>query len=532
MRSVHRLPIARPAAVSPEPPEPPHDIQLEQLLLGALLNDERAVERLPPGFDNSAFFDPINAAIFDAILSLAKTGQRPSAQALGPAFESWPPIDDDCSLPQYVERLEINAVTTRVENYAEGLIELALERLHANGPTWQADLLRTKSGAVRPLLANAISAFSGAPEWHWVLGHNDLTLKTTVLRPTPWDEGPFQIRAWTPTDDALAADWLQRQHVPCGIEIVQQAIETVAHWARFHPVRQYLSRLKWDGTARVDRFASTYLGTAPSPYAAAISRCWLISAVARVMRPGCKVDHVLILEGPQGAGKSTAAGILGGQWFTDELSDVGSKDAAMQSLGAWIIELSELDALSRSDISKMKAFISRSTDRFRPPYGRRVIESNRQCVFVGTTNSEAYLRDETGGRRFWPIKVGRIDRDALRRDRDQIWAEALVRFDRGEQWWLRPEETTSAAVEQSARFEEDAWLDRVEDLVQIRSEVSVQDVLKALGLVEHQWTPVATRRVGVCLKRLGWERHQKRGPDGRRHWIYRRQFGDIELAAA
>src|SRR5512132_1741296 len=155
---------------------------------------------------------------------------------------------------------------------------------------------------------------------------------------------------------------------------------------------------------------------------------------------GAKADCCLILEGPQGIRKSTALRTIAGEYFTDELADLGSKDAAMQTRGVWIIELSEFDNLSHAEVARIKAFMSRTTDRFRPPYGMRLVESQRQCVFAGTVNHGTYLRDETGGRRFWPIRCGRIDVEALARDRDQLWAEARLKFDGGTLWWLDSDE--------------------------------------------------------------------------------------------
>jgi predicted P-loop ATPase len=179
-----------------------------------------------------------------------------------------------------------------------------------------------------------------------------------------------------------------------------------------------------DGKQRLDHWLTKYIGAEETPYTHSIGRSALIGAVARIRNPGCKVDTVPIIEGKQGLGKSSAARILFDPWFSDELADLGGKDAAMQTQGAWLIEISELDAMSRSEVSRIKAFVSRATDRFRPPYGARVIESPRSCVFWGTTNSDTYLKDETGGRRFWPIKAGRIDVNGLAAARDQLWARS------------------------------------------------------------------------------------------------------------
>jgi predicted P-loop ATPase len=235
-----------------------------------------------------------------------------------------------------------------------------------------------------------------------------------------------------------------------------QAAQTVAKDRSFHPIRSYLESIRWDGVERLDRWLSANVGVEDTGYAHAVGARWLISAVARIYRPGVKADCCLILEGPQGSKKSTALKTLSGPYFTDELADLGTKDSALQTRGVWIIELSELDTLSRSEVSRIKAFMSRTTDRFRPPYGKRLIESPRQCVFAGTVNHSSYLRDETGACRFWPVACGSVDIDHLARDRDQLWAEAKLRFDAGAVWWLDSSELMDAAAEEQAdRFEGD-----------------------------------------------------------------------------
>jgi predicted P-loop ATPase len=219
--------------------------------------------------------------------------------------------------------------------------------------------------------------------------------------------------------------------------------------------------------------------------------------------------------------KSTAVKALSEPWFTDEIADLGSKDAAMQTRGVWVIEIAELDSMSRTEVSKIKSFISRATDRFRPPYGKRLIESPRQCVFAGSVNHSAYLRDETGGRRFWPVICSRILIEELRRDRDQLWAEGVARWRQGEKWWLdTPELTFAAEQEQADRYEGDAWDEPIASYVDDRDSVSVEEVLRFLDKPVGTWTQYDKTRVARSLKASGWERY-KSGSKHARQWRYR-----------
>ena len=392
---------------------------------------------------------------------------------------------------------------------------------------WKRDLLRAKpapnatEGRILPVLANAIAAFRHAPEWSGVLAFNEFGFGTVVLRPAPW--GIVPKGEWTDHEDRLAAEWLQRQGILVSVEVAGQAVQTAARDHPFHAVRTYLQKLRWDGVERLDRWLSTYLGAEDTEYSCAVGSRWLISAVARIFHPGAKADCCLILEGPQGIRKSTALRTIAGEYFTDELADLGSKDAAMQTRGVWIIELSELDNLSHAEVARIKAFMSRTTDRFRPPYGMRLVESPRQCVFAGTVNHCTYLRDETGGRRFWPVVCGRIDVDALARDRDQLWAEAKVRFDSGSVWWLdTPDLVQLASDQQEARYEGDPWEEVIGPWLESRESTAISEVLeKCISKPQALWTQTDKIRAARCLRAQGWVRYRER-QGSRLEWRYRK----------
>jgi predicted P-loop ATPase len=400
---------------------------------------------------------------------------------------------------------------------------------------------RDEPGGPKPLLANAITALRAAPEWEGVLAFDEFSLRTVALKPAPWD-GAATGLDWTDHEDRLVANWLQHASIYVSVEVAGQSVQTVAKDRPFHPVREYLDSLMWDGTTRIDTWLTRYLGAEATEYTAAVGARWLISAVARIYMPGEKVDCCLILEGPQGIKKSMALRTMAHAWFTDEIAELGSKDSAMQTCGVWIIEIAELDSMRKAEVSKIKSFMSRSTDRYRPPYCKRLIESPRQCVFAGSVNHSNYLRDETGGRRFWPVTCTQIRIDELSRERDQLWAEARDRYRSGAPWWLDTVELNRVAQQQQAdRYEGDAWDELVTKWVQSPSQrldgagqrlqpftsdcesVTMADVLKhCIGKLQDGWSQSDMNRVGRCLRALGFERYKARR-GAYREWRYRRE---------
>lgn len=383
---------------------------------------------------------------------------------------------------------------------------------------WKTELLRSEYGALKPLLANAITVLTYAPQFSGVIRYDDFSSRTMLMAPAPWDSNaPWIPRPWTSTDDIRTAEWLQRQGIAINANVAAQAVTAVSENYKFHPVADYLDSLEWDGTPRLQNWMTNSLGVPQNAYHRDVGRCSLIAAVARIRQPGSKVDTMPILEGAQGLGKSTLLRTLFRPWYSDEIADLGSKDAAMQLNGAWLIEISELDAMSRADVGRTKAFISRTADRYRPPYGSRVIERPRSCVFWGTTNSDSYLKDDTGGRRFWPVKATKVDIDGIATVRDQLWAEARDRYASGEKWWFQDADVQKSAVEeQQARYVGDPWDQIIGTYVAERSYVTIDEILRdGINLSPGQWGQAEQNRVGRCLRSRGFERYQRRHGDDR-----------------
>ena len=396
-----------------------------------------------------------------------------------------------------------------------------------NGGDWRAHLLYTHTKNPRPSIANVEIALRYAPQWRGVLGYSEFSGSVYARKPFPGCPEVPKDLPWSDHHDTMLTVWLHHEGIAVGPEIAGRAVQHVARDLPFHPVREYLEGLQWDGMPRVDTWLVEYCGVEPSHYAAAVASKWLVSAIARVMRPGCQADSCLVLEGEQGIRKSSTLKALGGEWYTNQLSDMGSKDASIQTQSVWIVEIGELDAMKRSDITRVKNFMSTSVDRYRPPYGRHAVTFPRQCIFAGTTNQETYLPDETGNRRWWPVTCQTdIQLDELAAVRDQLWAEARLRFEDGATWWMDERLLVDeAAKEQAKRYDADPWQQRIRDWLDIRDEVSVSQILEmCIAKPTKDWTHSDRVRVVKCLRADGWVRFNAVGEEGGREWRYRRSF--------
>lgn len=422
---------------------------------------------------------------------------------------------------------------------------------------WQAMFKKTDKGVILPTLFNTLLVFDNDSAWRDVIAFDEFAYRIVKRKSPP--TRVVRIGEWSDLDDVQALVYVAEEH---GFEpkkmTVMDAVLQAAHQNSFHPVREWLHSLEWDGVPRVADLAGKYLGGTSTLGTASLERAerlelgiylkllsvkWLVGAVARIMQPGCKLDTMPVLEGGQGSFKSTALRVLfGSDWFSDSKLVIGDKDALANMQGKWCSEMAEMDSHRKADDTAFKQFLSTQTDRVRWHYGRRAEDVPRQSVFVGTTNMDEYGKDETGMRRIWPFAVGYIDVAAIKADRDQLWAEAVHLYDKGVSWWVDGDKVIldpSANPELGALFaapvtERELFDRQAEDRMQIDAWMypivewwtsnnglpwvtTAQIMDEALKLEKARWSKTEQMRVAAILKRLGFTR-RKVGPRTARIW--------------
>ena len=288
--------------------------------------------------------------------------------------------------------------------------------------------------------------------------YDEFRERPVVLADLPWQNYKARTNViWQDSDDAGLRGYIEKNYKISNAVKIKDALDIVLLSARFHPVQEYLDGLEWDGIKRVETLLIRYFSAEDCDYVRTVTKKALIGAVARIRRPGCKHDHMLVLIGPQGCGKSTFIAKLGGDWFSDSLYTLNGKDAYEQLQGHWIIEMGEMAATRKAELEQIKQFISKQTDSYRAAYARRTAEHPRQCAFFGTTNDNEFLHDATGGRRFWPVVVKSTDIDLIKELMPetvaQIWAEALELFNAGETWHLDKDLEKEARARQQEHTE-------------------------------------------------------------------------------
>jgi len=391
----------------------------------------------------------------------------------------------------------------------------------SNPNKWMDYLSRSDKGNVLPTLSNVYTILVNHQKWHGVIAYDEFSGQVVKLKPPPFAR--TDLGEWSDMDDLRCTLWMQQTFgFSARQDVVMGAVLLVADLNKYHVVRNYLDGLRWDGAARLDRWLIDLLGAADIPYNAVVARKWLIAAVARIYEPGCKADNVLILEGEQGLYKSTALKVLGGEWFTDAPFRLGDKDAYIVIRGKWLVELAELDSFNKAESTGAKLFFGQYVDRYRTPYGKRAVDVPRQQLFAGTTNSDTYLKDDTGNRRYWPVLVTLINLEALRLARDQIWAEAVHMYRSGMEWWPTSAEKEMFEEQQEERYVGDAWTSLIRTWLVGRSQATMTEILgDCLKLDTVKWTRPEQQRVGRCMSEIGWKRKRdSKSVAGKRDWIY------------
>jgi hypothetical protein len=409
---------------------------------------------------------------------------------------------------------------------------------------WRAELIQKPRGGLDDCRENVYLILKHHPDWCGIVAYDEFANRVVKQRETPTGlpTGPWEIR-----DDHRLGLWLA-QHLGLVIKgdgAITGGVGMTGDDNRIDPVKDYLTGLRWDGTSRLETWLEQIMKAAKlnprsGEYLAAVGRKFMIGAVARVFKPGVKMDNMLVFEGGQGRGKSTAVSILGGAWYSDTPLDLDSKDAFMALSGCWWLEWGEMDALSRAEVTRVKGFITSSKDRYRPPYERREVDVHRRCIFVGTTNQYEYLKDSTGGRRFWCVRIdGEVDLDRLRRERDQLFAEAVHRFNAGEVWHLTSQEQRDlASPEQEHREIADPWQAVIQRWLN-EPEVSLLGRWYAHSiLIEGVKVPVdkidsarnMSMRIAGIMTRLGYVKRRDTG--GERAYYYERADATQPAATA
>lgn len=435
------------------------------------------------------------------------------------------------------------------------------------GDSWLSLLSRSRDNKIENTLHNVITIIENDERLAGLFWLNDSSNQVLMNREAPWKGS--NRREFQDTDAAELAAWLQhpvRYAFRCGDDVVLKSVITVARRYRRHPIREYLQGLQWDRKPRIHSMLPALFGSVDTLYTDQSAKCFMVGAVARVLwmdakNPalGAKVDFMLVLEGEQGKRKSTALSeLFGSDWYVETAESPTGKDFYQVIQGCWGVEIGEMDSFGKADVTAVKVAITRRTDKFRAPYERMPNSYRRECVFVGTTNDSQYLKDATGGRRFLPIRIEReIDVEKIRKLRDQLWAEAVVLFRSGFEYWKLPDD---APAQQAARYISDSWEPRVERWLAGKFGTDDKDapprlkfsagkvmwtttdelLVWCIGLEPGKHNKADQMRLAAIMKRLGrdalegedssaddrWESVRRRWPEGGREWRWVRVSAD------
>ncbi len=396
---------------------------------------------------------------------------------------------------------------------------------------WQSLMITNKKGDPNPSSPTNLNLImEHDEELDGVFKYDSFSKVMIMAKRPPWEsEAEYRVRPIQDYDYfALECFLEQKWGLKTGKNRCADAILKVSNLPKntFNPATEYFESLVWDGKPRLGDWLAKYVsnGSQNHEYLSVIGRKFMCGLAMRAMKPACKFDTMIILEGKQYGGKSFLSRLLGTingeEYFLDDFKDIENKDALMKMQGKLVVEFPEISTLRKAEVNDLKAFITRQTDEFRPPYGRNVIVSPRQCVFIGTVNPEgAYLKDVTGNRRYWPIACrDRLPIDELRNVIPLLHAEAAHYARQGEQLWLNDRQYELASAEQEKRVVEDVWIDKIEEITSGVEQITADEILESLNIVMEKRNPIVYARVKNTMMRLGFEearinagRRRKRG---------------------
>lgn len=327
---------------------------------------------------------------------------------------------------------------------------------------WARKLTLDSSGNIEITISNFILIMQNDPNLKGKIALNEFAMRIIRRGSTPWNKTRHEDDFWTDRDDSGIREYIERIYKLYNRGKMDDAILNVGQLNAFHPVREYIETLEWDGKKRLETLFHTFLGAEDSDINRTVTRKSFTAGVARVMKPGIKFDYMTVLYGPQGVGKSAILKTMAGDWFSDSLTKVEGKEAYEALQGVWIVEMGELAATKRAENESIKQFISKQHDRFRVAYGKHTEDFPRQCVFFGTSNDETFLKDTTGNRRFWPITVAKVKPERhwsslTQEEIDQIWAEAKYYYEQGENLFLDDADEAVMKEIQASHTEENPW---------------------------------------------------------------------------
>ncbi len=434
-------------------------------------------------------------------------------QAHAPAVE--PEIVDDPETAEAAARVEVTVTVKDDDAAVTGSLYAIWEKI---------GIAMTAGGAPIFNFDNALRVIEEFETFKELVWYDDFHHKLF----TQWKTG--KTREWQDIDGLNLLMFMQRQLglTKMSDDMVTKAVQVYAHKRMRNEPRDWMNSLEWDGVDRIEHFFVDCLGSDDNEYVRAVSKNFWIGMAARVLQPGCQLDNMVILEGAQGAGKTNALRAIGGLWYTEAKESVQSNDFFMALHGKILVEIAELDSFGKAEITRIKQVITSSTDRFRAPYARTAQDHKRMSVFVGTTNEDAYLRDVTGGRRFWPIKCGVINLDAILTMRTQLFAEAVALFKRGETWYKMPAMTAQV---QESRRQSDEWEPLIEDWLDGKRGVLIADIaFGCLKMDASKLDLMTQRRIGNIMRVLKWEKRAARvGYKSVKAWYPPKSEDDLPL---